>query len=328
MSIFILLNSPFIDKFTQSASAATFGSIPLDKVISAAAQYKADAGISSTYEFAAIILAPTWFEIGASQTNRAPAPMGVGRSDVSVSSGYQLWVDGKIGYESWKANGSYYRCYHWTAGVGLWQLDSAGLGKQVAFYEAVDVEFAAKLVAKEMARLYKGSSATTAAGKRKSAWTHWYACRQDADNNGILNCEQVFNEIFKNGVLNITRDSTISQKGGLQTKTCYYDVPQPSLPFTCYKFDATLAEGNLSFWTTIPDGSYSAGLEPLPAPFYVYTASYYDSYTGTYKRREIRVWLKTHSGYDKSKQAEWAGMDTNARGSVYWSSIEPYLREY
>ncbi|CAM2946092.1 hypothetical protein PASE110613_08805 [Paenibacillus sediminis] len=290
--------------YTPAYAGAKFGDVPTDDVLSAAtANYK---GTGTTRNsFAAIIMAVTWPEVTGNHLNYTPSPMAIGRADVSSSNGKKLWADGVV-------SGAYkYVRAHWSAGVGIWQLDSVGLGADMSFHNAVLTNTSAAVVASEMARLYKSASGT-AADKRKAAWKPWYACGYHQEV-----CEKVYQSIYYSptDTLNITRDHTVSRGGGLVSKHCY-NVSNPRVTWPCYKYNPALAQGYKGSWYYNPLNG-SSTLEPVPLPFLTYWKT--DSYGN---KIEYRHWLKADTGYDTSK---WASrlFGTNARSSVKWMSNSP-----
>ncbi len=318
--LFLIISVPISP--VQKAEAAKFGSTPLDDVLYWAGQYKSTAGLTSTEEFAAIMLTVTWPEIAsASNTDLTPSPMGQGRSDNKIGNGYQLWVDGKTGYDKFIAGQNYYRRVHWTAGVGVFQFDSAGLGKGLSFKQVVNTYDAAKIAAKTMADQYKGKSGT-AAEKRAAAWTGWYGCVLTAAT--LQKCQDIFSSIYQNSKLVVTKDTSVDSMGGLASRTCAHQTSSYTSPsFTCYKFNDSVATGYKGYWASNVEGTPN-GMTPLPAPFYSYTSSYYDSSTGTTKYREHRHFLKSDSGYTMSREGIWE-MNQNARSGVTWSQTESAL---
>lgn len=302
------------------ADAAKFSSQGLDDVVNASKSHTTTAGLSST-EFnylAAIVMAPTWLESvdnnqGSGYLDKTPLPMALGRSDFSVSRGYQLWVDGKTGYDAIKNGQNYFRRVHWNAHRGLWALDGIGMGKSISLKGAIDTSVAAPFVTDKLARKYKSSSATTAAGKRKSSWTDWYACDRSTNPRDAARCEEVFNAIYNSSTkaLNITRDTAVTRTGGLTTHTCEMNMI-PDSQFTCYKYDVSKVQGDSNsknvFWLNLSH-SGSSTAEPLPLPFYSWSGGTYDHY----------IWYPVDTGYSSVKSAQWE-MTSDPRAGVVWSS--------
>ncbi|WP_053368059.1 hypothetical protein [Bacillus sp. FJAT-27245] len=300
--------------------AAKFSSQGLDDVVNASKNNTTNAGLPSTdYNYlAAITLAPTWLESvdsnqGTGYLDKTPLPMALGRSDFSVSRGYQLWVDGQTGYNAIRDGVNYYRRVHWNAHRGLWALDGIGMGKYISLKGAIDTSVAAPFVAEKIARKYKSSSATTTAEKRKYAWSDWYACDRSTNPRDAARCQDVFNTIYNSSTkaLNITRDTTVTRLGGLTSHTCdMRNIPDSSFP--CYKYDISKVQGDSNsknvFWLNLNHNGSSTS-EPLPLPFYSYSGGYYDNY----------IWFVSDTGYSSLKAAQW-DMATDPRSGVVWSS--------
>lgn len=279
---------------TSQVLAANFGNEPTDDVLLAASYHNNSSTGISNNNLAAIIFAVTWAETTGGSLSHTPAPMTIGRADYS---GTQLWADG-VKDSSYK----YVRA-HWSPGVGVWQLDSAGIGTDTAFYNRVFTNTASEVAAAEIVYRYNSVSGS-AVDKRKYAWKPWYACGSTG-----ATCESIYQTIYNGStdVISISRDNSVTRRGGMQIKTCY-NVNTPSSTFTCYKYDAALAQGHKGSWYYTPYNG-SSTLEPVPLPFYSY-------YSGT---TEFRHWLMSDTGYDNSKWAARA-FGTNARISVNWYS--------
>lgn len=315
LSLLLCLLTISVSLFGESIYAAKFGSTPLADVKAAAQDNLATSGITSQNEFAAIILAPTYPEVGdPTNLDKTPIPMALGRSDTSISNGYKLWVDGQTGYNERASSTASYRRIHWNAGIGLWQLDGSGLGQGYSLKQAIYTDTAASKVAARMASLYKNASGT-AAQKRAAAWKPWFGCGSTGST-----CESIFQSLYSssNQTLNVTTTSLVTRSGGLQTTSCKYIVPPSNNNyFTCYKYDSNQVEGSSTdknvFWLNAnADGGTNS--EPLPKPFY----SFIENQT------EYKHWLTSDTGYTMSRYASW-DMQSNPRGSVYWYSISSPL---
>lgn len=300
--------------YTDSINAAKFGATPLSDVQSAAQTNLTNSGLSHKNELSAIIIAPTYPEIGdPSNLDKTPLPMALGRSDTPISNGYNLWVDGQTGYNQRANSNAPYRRVHWSAGVGLWQLDGAGLGQGYSLKQAIYTDTAASKVAERMADLYRNKTGT-AAQKRAAAWKHWHACGSTGST-----CETIFQSIYNstNQSLNITTTSSVTRSGGLVTKSCK-NGPQPyHVSFTCYKYDVANVEGSSTdrnvFWL---NANHNGGTntQPLPHVFYSYIEN----------NKEYRHWLTANTGYTMSRYANW-DMNSNPRGSVNWFTVSSTL---
>lgn len=301
----------------HKVSAAKFGTTPLADVQTAASANLSTTGLTYQNEFAAIIIAPTYPEVGdPTNLDKTPIPMALGRSDISTSNGYNLWVDGQTGYNQRASSTAPYRRVHWNAGIGLWQLDGSGLGQGYSLKQAIYTDTAASKVAARMASLYKNASGT-AANKRKAAWAPWYGC-----GSGGATCESIFQAIYNSTThaLNVTTNSSVTRSGGLVTTSCKYIVPPGNNNyFTCYKYDPNNAEGTTTdknvFWLNAGwDGGTNS--EPLPKPFFSFVEN----------GAEYKHWLTSDTGYSTSRYASW-DMASNPRGSVYWYSISSPLTQ-
>ncbi len=302
--ISILLIFAFSLVVHQPTYGATFGDQPMDDVLNSASENLSGTGIT-TNNFASMLLAPTWAEVTGQNVNFTPSPMAVGRYDVSTSNGTKLWSDGIV-----SSNYQYVRA-HWSAGVGLWQLDSSGLGSNLSFHNAVLTNTASNIVASEMARLYKSASGS-ALEKRRAAWGPWFGC-----GNLKSACENIYQQIYYSNidVVSVTRDSTVRRGGGLVSRTCY-NSSNPSVTWSCYKYNVANAQGHTGSWDFNPLNG-SSSLQPLPLPFYTYW-----KLDASSNKSEYRHWLLADTGYNTSK---WAVREfgTNARSSVNWYNNSP-----
>jgi hypothetical protein len=296
---------------TPAAEAAKYGDQPLTDAINAASSNLGTSGLKAN-QLAAMMVAVTWPEVidnnaPTGYREYVPSPMTVGRADVSTANGTMLWADGVVS-STYK-----YARAHWSAGIGVYQLDGAGMGANVSLHQAVMTNTASGVVAAEISRLYTNATGT-AVEKRRAAWKPWYGCGTNK-----INCENNYIATYSPtyDTLNITRDTTVTRTGGLQTKTCY-TASAPTSTWTCYRWDASLAQGHKGSWQYTPTGSSS--LQPLPLPFYTYYK--YDSAVG--KNVEYRHWLKAETGYDNSK---WGArvFGLNPRSGVNWYSNSSLL---
>ncbi|HEY5155269.1 MAG TPA: hypothetical protein VIJ47_11080 [Acidimicrobiales bacterium] len=228
----------------QVAAGATytFGKEPMDDVTYWAAQYQPTACGLTVNQLAAIMLAPTYPETGASGS-AAPSPMTLSRWD--TQSGLYAFGD--------KAT-TYPRAF-WHPGVGAWAFDSAG-GWNLTAAEAMNTSTAAQQAAQTMAQRWCGSSGTDAA-RRASVWGIWYGC-----NGGV--CESIYNTIYDPVTLKVTLDPTVTRGGGTEARTCFV----PTLgQVACTYVDPAKAQGyrawNLPAW----------GPSPVSAPFYDFRAN-------------------------------------------------------
>jgi len=222
---------------TNAGSTYTFGKEPMDDVMYWAGQYQPSACGLSTNQLAAIMVAPTYPETGASGT-AAPSPMTLSRWDTQAA------------LYAFSDKATPYPRAFWHPGVGAWAFDSAGAWNLTAA-EAMDTNTAAQQAAQTMAQRWCASSGTDAA-RRASVWGIWYGC-----NGGV--CENIYATIYDPGTLKVTLDPTVTRGGGTEARTCF--VPTVG-QVACTFVDPAKAQGykawNVPAW----------GPSPVSAPFY------------------------------------------------------------
>lgn len=274
-----------------SAAVPAFASHPfssegLDDVLAAASANK-PASISSTNEFAAMILAVTWAETTGG-SKYTPSPMTMGRADLST----RLY---SFGNKS-STNPELRAFFH--AGIGAWQLDSAGFASGLLTASMISTNSAASVVASEMARRWNAASGTPQQ-KRAYVWQPWYAC-----SNG--NCETIFQEIYNatSTALNVSRDTSVSRYGGAVWKTCNL-VGQSNL-FSCLEVNPVNAQGWKGSWQQSPLIGDFVSTSPLTYAFYGWGGSY-----------DYRTWLRKDTGYSRHIDA-YRPVGQNARTSLTW----------
>lgn len=262
-----------------AASHLSFGAEPY-RHVSAAAEAAANAAscaIDGKYA-TALVIAMIWPEV--SPGGQAPSPMTLSRYDVQPT----------LGDPQGRAPGLWFH-----PGIGMWQLDSAGLGTDFTAMEAMDSQLAADrmapfIVNKYCSRINAGGSAPAA---RAHAWTDWVACRGG-------NCDTVFWHVYNNGV---TLVDGVNRYGGGEVRTCEYAGSE----YECLYVDAARAEG--ANWWAAPGG----GRSPVAAPFYVFKQG--DGSSAT----EVRYWLAGDSGAATDVVAS-RDFGTNARGGLVWNT--------
>lgn len=267
------------------ALAYRFGSEPLDDVLTFA-NAERSCGVSRE-GLASLMVSVTFFETGAG-ANSTPSPMTMSRSD--THSGL---------YES-NSTSTPYRQAFWHPGVGMFQLDSAGIGRAYNAAQRVSSLTSSQVTAREMSRLYCQSGASTEAGRRASAWRPWVACRASSNP-----CESAFQTIWQGGgrPLNITRDSSVARWGGTVSRQCYQRTDPGQPRFTCYFINPGSAQGHVAWRTS------SFGPSPITKPFY--------SYTHSGNGLEYRHWLRVHTGYSTGIYGRRPRTE-NERGSITW----------
>lgn len=256
-----------------------FGAEPYSAAESAAADAAAaeDCGLSAA-DATNLTLAPTWPEVAGSGS--APAPMTLSRYDDQTA----------LADPQQRADGLFF-----NPGVGIWQLDSAGLGSQETAATAVDSQSAAKTAAAHIVGEYCDSAAggASAAKSRAAAWSAWHACDEGA-------CEDIYQRLATDGV---TKVDSVGRYGGGEPRKCTFE----GATYDCLYIDPHAAEGE-DAWLS-PD----FGPAPVPAPFYAFT---YSSGGGEY---EVRYWLKGDSGADTDVSAS-RKLGTDARSELSWSA--------
>ncbi|MES0833908.1 MULTISPECIES: hypothetical protein [Nocardiopsis] len=255
-----------------------FGAQPLQDVRTAAGTASADASCAITpQEATAMTLAPVWPEVGAGSPG-APSPMTLSRYDNQDTL-----------YDPARRDGLFF-----NPGVGLWQMDSAGLGAHNTAGEAIDTAWVAGFVApyivdRYCAAINRGSTAPAA---RATAWRDWNAC---ADGS----CDNVYWRAYNSGV---TPDAGVGRLGGAEPRTCVFE----GVGHDCLFVDTAAAEGGN--WWTRP----GSGRSPVPHPFYVFRSE------AGGVTREVRSWLAEDSGAGTHVTVT-RPFGANARGGLTWA---------
>ena len=257
----------------------TFGTQPLADVMSAAGAQTKCSGLS-TNQLAAMMLAPTYPETGASGS-LAPSPMTLSRYD--TASGLYPFGNPSTPYP--KA--------FWNPGVGAWQFDSAG-GWSLSTAQEISTDTAAAQVAQILADGWCSASGSDAA-RRADAWSPWHGCGSDGGT-----CEAIYQVIYSPTTLNVTKDASVTRLGGSVVRSCQLNN---SAPMPCTFVDPGSAQGDDAF--TAP----GFGPSPISAPFY-------DLVSGS---TEYRVWLSNDSGYQVTVWASLP-IGSNARTSLTWGT--------
>lgn len=262
-----------------TAQTMSFGAEPWADVSAAAADAAANASCSIDEKYAtALSVAMIWPEV--SPSGEAPSPMTLSRYDTQPT----------LGDPQGRANGLWFH-----PGIGMWQLDSAGLGTDYTAMEAMDTRYAASrmvpfVVNKFCANINNGATAPAA---RAAAWTDWNACRGGA-------CDTIFWRIYNNGV---TLVDGVDRHGGGEVRTCAYGGTE----YECLFVDAANAQG--ADWWAAPGG----GRSPIAAPFYVFKVGDGDPAV------EIRYWLAGDSGAATDVVVS-RDFGANARGGLVWET--------
>ena len=231
---------PEAQRTPAASSTYAFGQVPLADSLYWAGQ-KAACGLT-TNQLAALMLAPTYPETGASGL-AAPSPMTLSRWDTGA------------GLYAFGSKATAYQKAFWHPGVGAWAFDSAG-GWNLNAAQAMSTDTAAQQAATTMASRWCASSGTDAQ-RRQAAWGPWFGC-----SNGV--CETIYNAIYDPTTLNVYVDPAVGRLGGAEARACSV----PSLgTVPCTFVDPGRAEGYKAW--TIP----AWGPSPVSAPFYDFTAS-------------------------------------------------------
>lgn len=263
------------DDASLAERAASFGDGPLVAVIEAASSAAAAASCAiTTNQLAALMLAPVWAETVSNSLSSAPSPMTLSRYDHGADSLFPF-ADPALPYGAF-----------WHPGVGLWQMDSAGLGSGYTAGERIDVAVAAPVVGQQVALLY------CLAGF-ELAFADWFACQ-------TYDCAATYDEIY-DPVTDQLRNLTtlpLSVTGGMEYRSCRF----AGVDFVCGYVDPGQAQGNASFAVE------SFGPAPISSPFYVLRSG----------SVEVRVWLAADSGDAIDVQAVRL-IGANARDGLSWS---------
>ncbi|MEB3368324.1 hypothetical protein [Saccharopolyspora mangrovi] len=255
-----------------------FGAEPYAAVESAAKTAAGEAGCSISATAATYLtLSTTWPEV--SQSGESPSPMTLSRYDDQTS----------LADPEQRAEGLFF-----NPGVGVWQLDSAGLGAKETAATAIDSSSAAATMVPHMVEKYCSAinGGSSEAQARASAWSDWHACDSGA-------CEDVYQRLSSDGV---TKDDSVGRYGGAEMRKCTFEGAE----YDCLYADPSAAQGE-DVWTS-PD----YGPAPVPAPFYAFT---YEEGGTDY---EVRYWLKGDSGALTDVSAS-RGLGVDARSELSWA---------
>lgn len=256
----------------------TFGAEPLAAARSAAESAAAGASCAiSPGQATALALAPVWPEVSAG-SSLAPSPMTLSRYD--NQSGL---------YDPAGRDGLFF-----NPGVGLWQMDSAGLGTDNTAGEAIDSAWVSGFVVPYIVNKYCTAlnGGSTAPAARATAWADWNACSGG-------DCDTMYWRATNTG---IGSDPGVGRYGGAEPRTCEFRGSS----YDCLFVDTAQARG--ADWWTRP----GSGRSPVPHPFYVLRTS-----SGGVTQ-EVRVWLAEDSGHgvDVTATRPFGG---NARDALSWT---------
>ena len=285
---------PLVDPPT---SGRQFGRGPVDAVSDAADAHPKCAGLTSA-ELAAMMMVPTYPETGGP----VPSPMTLGRSDTLA-----VWSLNRNLFAFSQTTGPYVNAY-FTAGVGMWQFDSAG-GWNLTAAGAIDAVSSARQAANTIAYRYcnpPSSIARDDVSLRRYSWGPWYGCSTGSG----WNCEGLYQQLYENEALDTAVDDRVSRFGGMEQRSC--DVAGLGAGLTCWYVDPARAQGSTGWRSGTYNPSNPNSYTPLPKPFYVLEAN----------GREYRYWLPADTGFDIGITGHKRVTD-NARTSLTWQRSAP-----
>lgn len=245
------------------------------EVAAATAQDDPDCGLT-TNQLIALSLAPTYAENTGGTITVAPSPMTLGRFDVDPS----LSPPADVG-----PSGAF-----WHTSIGLWQLDSGGLGSSTIARERIAVTPAARVAITSIANGW-------CFGGFQSVFIPWVACRAEA-------CDLIYNGIYhapSDSLRVVTDQSLVAPDGGLDLRTCLLSI---GVQVECGYVDPQAAEGHRAF---LADGF---GPAPVSAPFYSFRVG----------GDEVRLWLADDD--PTATEDVWAVRSefSSAHSSLLWST--------
>ncbi|MCD9623391.1 hypothetical protein [Rhabdothermincola salaria] len=289
--------SACVPLLSPSTSGRTYGQGPIDAVWAAADAHAKCSGLTSA-ELAAMMMVPTYPETGGP----VPSPMTLGRWD-----NVNVWSLNSNLFAFGQTSGPYVGAF-FTAGVGMWQFDSAG-GWNLTAADAIDSVKAAQQAATTIAFRYCNPPSSVAdqdAARRAYAWGPWYGCSSWSG----WDCEALYQDLYESEMLDVSVDDRVGRYGGMEQRTC--DISGLGTALTCWYVDPARAQGSTGWRYGSYDPAKPGGVTPLPEPFYVV------SHNG----REYRYWLPVDTGYDTGITAH-KSITGNARTSLTWVRSAP-----
>ncbi|MGH8879505.1 MAG: hypothetical protein ACRD0P_19510 [Stackebrandtia sp.] len=264
--------------WVDPAADLQFGTEPYNAVKKAAEEYVPGAPCSIAPDVAtALSIAMTWPETAPS--GEPPSPMTLSRYDTQPT----------LGDPEGRAESLWFH-----PGIGMWQMDSAGLGTDYTAGEAINVEYTAgravPVIVDEYCNSLNGGAGE--ADARRAAWQPWVACWEGA-------CE----DTYQRALAGVVTDDSVTNLGGGESRECEFS----GAPVECLFVDPSKAQG--ANWWADPAG----GRSPIAAPFYVYRLTDGDTIT------EVRYWLAADSGAATDVQAS-RPFGGNARDSLTWAA--------
>jgi hypothetical protein len=284
----------FLVQLPAAAVGHDFGEVPLDDVKSEAAGVTRCSGLTAR-ELAAMVLAPTWPEVAGGDVTKTPSPMALGRNDVN-SPLYSPFPNTRRAF------------FH--SGVGMWQLDTGGLGTEMTAAEAVKADTAAHRVADTMASLYCSAGGSVQA-RRAQAFFPWHACDSGA-------CESIYQDIYCASVdqlCHMDPNANVGRQGGMGKRTCYVHAGPVNPTFTCWYINVDNAQGYKGYWATatpLTGGTGTTPPSPLTHPFYNWATD------NGYERRH---WIEADTGYSGRGEVyvlRSLGSNPRSAGNLDW----------
>lgn len=274
-----------------NAEAYSFSSSGYTAVENAASIYYSGSGLTRN-ELVALMLSVTWPETGANNTG-TPSPMTLSRADNSSG----LWS-----FKNKTSTNKEKRAF-WHPGIGVFQLDSAGMGAQLGIHERINIATAAPVVANHIVTKYKKNPSNTKQSRRAEAWAQWYACNNNK-------CENIFNSIYNSTTdkVTVTKDTSVSSTGGMITRSC--NIIGSSATFSCYEINPANAQGYTYFSSFTPEGSLTSSTSPLTSPLITFVLN----------GSEERYWFKERTGYSRDIRAS-RPISQNARTYLTWRDL-------
>jgi len=266
-----------------TAGAHYFGSTPKNDVVSAATNYNNCSSKLTTNKLAGLMLSIPWHEVTGRNVSLTPSPMTMGRADNDADLYYNR-----------NTSGSTRRAF-WHPGIGVWQLDDAGMGSRGSFGK-FDTYNAAIIVAQHISSRYCSNSSLS------SVFAPWVAC-----NGGY--CATTFSQVYSpssNTLTHLNLDSTVGRYGGSAARTCKFTGQTAT--FTCYYVNYNNAQGHTGWVYNIN------GTPPLALPYYVFRQNVNST------SYEVRVWIRADTGFGSNVGARRV-YGANSRNGLSWGTI-------
>ncbi len=277
------------------AMAHNFGDGPLDKVQSRSNSYGGNcSGNATPTKLKARALSIGWNE--ATDTDaQVPSPMTLSRYDTEQG----LWWQG-----SQQNVNSNYRRIFWNPGVGIWQLDDAGMGGPLA-----DGRFEAERSVAEAMDHIRIQLCNGDNPYRTPDGTDWI---WDACSSG--DCQTDYQEIFNgdsNPLSHFDGTFSVQNFGGSDEHQCYVQGLPPNETWPCLYVRPGQAQG-FTGWTNDPKGEDDPFPRPLSNSFYVFR-----SFNSNGDPVETRYYMKQDTPLGHSVMVR-RQIPNNSRTSLNW----------